>query len=174
MRRDQSEQLVRLEPAALRNDLLRRGGDVRQDVHAGAVRHRRGVDDAVPRRDGIDIDEVAGRHGQQIAVAEHRPFRPAGGAAGIKQPGRVLGRAGCERRRIAAISLRYSPLSTAITALDQGAQGVTLRPSGEIVAGDAEPRARVRQDEGELARCSLAFTGTATQPPCQQANKASM
>jgi hypothetical protein len=106
MRGDQGENLVRLETAARGNDLLRRRRDVRQDVHPGAVRHRRRVDDAVVLGDAVDVDEVARRHREQVAVTEHRALRPAGGAAGIEQPGGVFGRAGRDRRRFGGGELR--------------------------------------------------------------------
>jgi hypothetical protein len=39
---------------------------------------------------GFDIGAVARRHRQQISMAQHRAFGPAGGSAGIEQPCNVV------------------------------------------------------------------------------------
>ncbi len=156
MRLDQREHLVRLEAAARGDDLFRRRGDVRQDVHTGSVRHRRRVDDAVVLGDVVDVDEVARRHRQQVAMAEHRALRPAGGAAGVEQPGGVFGCAGRDRHRFGGGELRI----VRILDRDHGAQLGKLRAQRrdlmrEIAAGEADARIRMRENEADLARVQL-------------------
>ncbi len=90
--RCEREDLGRLEPAALRDDLQRARSDVRRAVDAGPVRHRRGVDDRFPEPDGIDVGKVAERHREQVAVREHHALRPAGRAARVEEPGEIVGR----------------------------------------------------------------------------------
>jgi hypothetical protein len=51
----QRQDLLRVEAARLGDDMARADQHVREVVHAGAVRHRRGVEDAVRRRRLVDV-----------------------------------------------------------------------------------------------------------------------
>ena len=55
---EQREDLLRLEAAAFRHHLHAEPRDMRHDVEAGAVAHRRGVQDGVARRDRIDLGGI--------------------------------------------------------------------------------------------------------------------
>ena len=71
--------------------MARAGHQVGNRVQAGAMRHRRGVDHGVLRRHGVHIDEVGQAHRHEIALGEHHALRAAGGAAGVEQPGHIVG-----------------------------------------------------------------------------------
>ena len=94
------EDLGGVEPAARRDHLLRAAQDVRQRVEPRAVRHRRGVDDAVVRADPVDVGEVAERHREQVAVRDHHALGPPGRAARVEEPGQVVGRRVGDRRAV--------------------------------------------------------------------------
>jgi hypothetical protein len=87
----QREQLGRFDTARRRHDVARAGHQVGNGVNAGAVRHRRGIDDGVLRRDRVHVDEIGEPHGHEVAVRQHHALGPAGGAAGVEQPGDVVG-----------------------------------------------------------------------------------
>ncbi len=82
----QIEKFARLESGRRRNHVPRRPGDVGQDVQAGAVRHRRGVQQARMLVDGVDVGEVGDRHREQVPVRKHGAFRSAGRSAGVEKP----------------------------------------------------------------------------------------
>ncbi len=73
--------------------MARAGHEVGNGVEAGAVRHGRGVGNGVLRRDGVHVVEIGQPHGHEVAVRDHHALGPAGGAAGVEQPGGVGGRA---------------------------------------------------------------------------------
>jgi hypothetical protein len=104
--REQRAHLGRLEMAARRNDADRSLGDMRQAIAAGAVRQRRGVQHGIGRHDRIDIGEVAQRAHQQVAVREAGALGPARRAAGVEDPGEVVGAAGNE---VDAVACRKPP-----------------------------------------------------------------
>jgi hypothetical protein len=87
----QPEQLRRFDTARGRHDVARAGHQVGNGVNAGAVRHRRGIDDGILRRDRVHVDEIGEPHGHEVAVRQHHALGPAGGAAGVEQPGDVVG-----------------------------------------------------------------------------------
>jgi hypothetical protein len=94
---EQRENLFRLEAAGFRNDVDPEPHDMRHDVEAGAVAHRRRMQDRIARRNGIDFRRIGVARLRKIAVRQHRAFRPAGGAGSVKQPGQIVavsGRAG--------------------------------------------------------------------------------
>ena len=53
--RNRPEDFLRLEAAGFRHDVDAAPHDVRHDVEAGAVAHRRGVQDRIAGRDRIDL-----------------------------------------------------------------------------------------------------------------------
>ena len=61
------------------------------------MRDGRRMQDAVIRRDRIDVGEVAQRHRHQVAVGERGALGAAGGAAGVEEPRRI-GRSSVDRR----------------------------------------------------------------------------
>ena len=63
---------------------------MRHDVEARAVAHRRRMQDRIAGRDRIDFSDVSEARLRKIAVREHRAFRAAGGAGGVKQPGEIV------------------------------------------------------------------------------------
>jgi hypothetical protein len=74
MRAQQLEDFRRLEAARFRRHVETAVGDVRQHVEARAVRHRRGVDDGVAGRDGIDVGEVVEDRRHQVALVSVTPL----------------------------------------------------------------------------------------------------
>ena len=128
----------------------------REVVHAGAMRHRRGIDDGVIAVHVVDVHEVAGRHRLQIALRLHHPLGPAGGARGVEQPGQVVRcarlqgpRCGGQRGRMAGLS-GYQQLA-------QRRQFVARRPQGigQLVRHEQHRGCGVTHDEGHLARVQL-------------------
>ena len=84
---EEVDDLLRMEPAALGDDLGRPSRDVGERVAAGGVRHRGGMDDAVPLADGVHVAEVVHGLRDEVPVGEGRALRPAGGAARVEEPG---------------------------------------------------------------------------------------
>ena len=99
-RGEQAEDLVRLERAGLRHDVDPHPRHMRHHVEAGAVAHRRGVQDRVAGRGRVHLGQIRKARLREIAMGEHRALRPAGGARGIEQPGEIVARARLDRRRI--------------------------------------------------------------------------
>ena len=63
---------------------------VLHDVKAGAVAHRRGVQDGVTRRHGIDLRAIGITRDGDIAMGQHRAFRAARRARGVEQPSEIV------------------------------------------------------------------------------------
>ena len=61
------------------------------DVEAGAVAHRRGMQDGVARRHRIDLAAIGEARHHQIVVREHGALRPSGRAGGVEQPSEIAG-----------------------------------------------------------------------------------
>ena len=126
-------------------------------VEPGAVGEGRRVQDGVLGADLVDVGVVAVAGKEQVAVGQHGALGPAGGAAGVEQPGlglwigrravrdrarqqrRVVGGADGQDRR--QRSRRHT----------RGRQAL-----GELGARQAKPRLRVGHDPGHLARMQLA------------------
>ena len=89
-------------------------GDVGQAEQARRVRLRREDGDACRRRERVDVGEIERRHRHQIAMAQHRALGPAGGAAGVEQPGEVVAARDRSRHRVGARELapESSPRTT--------------------------------------------------------------
>ena len=106
---EQRDDLLRLEAAALRHHLHAEPRDVLHDVDAGAVAHRRGMQDGVARRHRIDLAAIGEARHRKIVVREHGALRPSGRAGGVEQPGEIVARARHERDRIGGEQAPRSP-----------------------------------------------------------------
>ena len=83
------EQLRRIDTTGERHHVTGARHQVWYRVQAGAVRHRRRVDDGVLRRNVVYVDEIGQPHGHEVAVRDHHPFGASRGAAGVEQPRHV-------------------------------------------------------------------------------------
>ena len=136
-------------PCAFRHDGVGAHGDVGQAVTARAMRHRRCVQHAIAGAHRFDLGEVAERLLHQIAMGEHRALGAAGGAAGIKQPGQIVGRA---RRHVDTVALiKAAPLGAA------GRDGAAVRCDvvGAVGACQNERSFGVADDVTELLAMEL-------------------
>ena len=130
---------------------------MRQHVEARAVRHRRGVDDGVARRDRVDVGKIVEDRRHHVLLRQRHALGAAGGAAGVEQPGRVLARrarprpwARRARARRSAGRPRRSTSSRPATLAVQRRHRVV-----QLGGGEAQARAAVLQDEFEFARMQL-------------------
>jgi len=159
------EQLRRVDAAAGRHDMARAGHQVRDGVEAAAMRHRCAIDDGVAGAHRVDVDEIGQAHGQQVALRDHHALGPAGGAAGVEQPGQVVG-AGVVRRGRCALAGGQRPQQR----VGLGAFGVDLalqagdRPGRDIARHEAPARATVADDPGDLRRVQLGIHRHDRQP----------
>jgi hypothetical protein len=162
MRAQQLEDFRRLEAARFRRHVEPAVGDVGQHVEARAVRHRRGMDDGVAGRDGIDIGEIIEDRRHQVALGQRHALGPAGGAAGVEQPGRVgrrpLGR--FDRRDEQRVPCR----AAGFDRFDQARHGQTGQRGMEVGRGEAQPAAAVAEDVFELLRMQLGIDRHRHQP----------
>ena len=76
----QLHQFGGLEAARQGYDMARAAQHLGVVVQARAVRHGGCVDHGVARQDVVHVGEVAGRHGQQVAMGLHHALGTAGGA----------------------------------------------------------------------------------------------
>ena len=97
---EQAEDLVRLEAAGFRHHVDAEPRHMRHHVEAGAVAHRRGVQDRVAGRDRVDLGQIGKARLRQHAMGQHRALRPAGGAGGVEQPGEIVAVARRDRHRV--------------------------------------------------------------------------
>jgi hypothetical protein len=104
----------------------------------------------------IDVGVVVERHGEQVAMAEHRALGPAGGARGVEQPGQI-GRLAVGDR--AGIAHFHEAVGLGRDVDDLLERRRLLRGLGDgrcKIAGDeAQPGAGILQDEGELLGMEL-------------------
>ena len=153
----QRREFAGIEAAAGRQHLMRRLRDVRKSEQADGVRLRRQMEKTVPRGQPIDVGEIADRHRQEIAMAEHRALGTSSRAAGVEYPGGI-GRmqfrdgAGLAGERSAPIRIvqHEQPRS--------GRQGSGER-AREIGGRDAQTRFAIARDERDLARVKLGVDG---------------
>ena len=117
--------------------------------------HGRRVQQAAPGRTGVDVREVAEAHGEQVAVAEHRALGPAGGAAGVEEPRRILGRPRRERKLVAREQAAVLGAGDFDELRRVHPAPRRLQAPGEPLGEEAHARSAVRQDEGELVRVQL-------------------
>lgn len=69
--------------------LVPAGQQMRQPVQARAMRQRGGMQLQVARLHPLDVGVVGVAHEEEIAMGQHRALRPAGGTAGIEDPGKI-------------------------------------------------------------------------------------
>ena len=140
-------------------------GDEGEVVDAGAMRHRRGVDDGVVGMDLVDVDEIARGHRIQVAMRLHHALGPAGGARGVEQPGQVVGctvrgRHGrCGQRRLVGRFARRVDLAQRGQAAEQ-----RLQIGGKILGHEQDRRTGIAEDELDLARVQLGVDRHHRQP----------
>ena len=151
------DDLLGMEPAALRNDLHRPPCDVGEGVAAGGMRHRGGMDDAVVLGHRIDIAEIVHGLRDEVPVGEGGALRPAGGAARVEQPRGIGGIAVREGKRFAREEL--PPPRGVIgphQVLERGDLPVEAGQAlAERAVREAGPGAGVLEDVRELAPVEL-------------------
>ena len=142
--------------AALGEDLHRATRQQGEVPQARAVADRRGMHDRAAGRRPVDIGEVVERHRQKIAMGEHGALGPAGGARRVEEPRQV------GRLRLGeddGIADLHEGVGARRDVDDLLQRRRVLRRlgdgRGEIGRDEAEPGARVLQDEGELPRVQL-------------------
>lgn len=54
------------------------------------MRHRGGVERGVGRQGRVDVERIAQRGGDEVAVRQHHALGSTGGAGGIEQPGEIV------------------------------------------------------------------------------------
>src|SRR5690606_19594354 len=72
-----------------------------QRIKAAAMRERRHMKLDIVGSYEIDIGQIGQAHGEQDAVAQHRPFWPPGRATRVEEPGQIFGFRGMWRHRLA-------------------------------------------------------------------------
>ncbi len=90
--REERHDLARIEATRIRHDVDRGAQHMRQDIHPRAMRQRRGVQDRVAGRNGLDVGEETLAHRMQVAMRQHRALGTARRAAGIEEPRGIGGR----------------------------------------------------------------------------------
>ncbi len=155
---DQADHFVRLEAAAFRHDLHAQPRDVLHDVDAGAVAHRRGVQDGVTRHHRIDLAAIGEARHRQIVMREHGALRPPGRAGSIEQPGEIIARARHDRDRIGAEQRLVFGAADRDQALERLRR---VRRDLAVDAGrsEADARAGLLQDIAELGAMQLGVGG---------------
>ena len=136
--------------------LLRAPRDVGEAVQARAVRQRRGMQDGVAAgRCSRCRRSSSGRQNSRLRWVSIAPLGRPGGAAGVEQPGLVVGVAGRGRERVAVEQCRVVR-----RAGDENRRHRRRcrAPTAHrrAWAGKAEPRLRVGHDPGHLAGMQLA------------------
>jgi len=106
------------------------------------VRQRRRVQDRVARHDGLDVGEERERHRVEVRVGERHALRPAGRAAGVEEPRRVVARHLRERQCRARIDAPRPPRSVEAHDLAQRARGRAAE-RGQPLAVDERQRTGV-------------------------------
>ena len=147
------EHFIRIESAGFRDDVSPAHAGMGEVIKARAMRDRRGIERGIVRRRRIDIDEIARRRRDQIAVAEHDAFRPPRGARRIEQPGEVIDVA--LKRRRCPLTFAHRPIRLAIERdqLDRRRQfGFCFHQRrGRVVRDEDELRAGIAADPGGFA-----------------------
>ena len=145
---DQIDQLAGLEALARRHHVHRGLGDVRQAIEARAVRHRRRVNDRIGRLDPIHVGEIGERHRHQIAMRERRALGPPGGAAGVEDPGRPIG-----RHVLKGLGLVRHERAPALVAHDD------IGDARQLARHGLERRRQIRPDDADLGAAVLEDVG---------------
>ena len=150
----QLEDFRRIEAARGGHHVEPGAGNVGQDVEAGAVGHRRRVDDGIAGFDAVQVGQVVEDRRHHVALGQRHALGAPRGAARIEQPARVLGRARHDFHRLRC----EQPLVVAGLDVDhrlksfepkRGDRGV------EVSRGEAEARAAVGEDELQFLRMQL-------------------
>ena len=113
------------------------------------MRHRRSMKHAVADADRLDFGEVGQRLRHHDAVRKHRALRAAGSAAGIEQPGKIVGAA---LDHIDAVAAREAP---PIRAVGRDGTGKRRGVVGAIGAGENQRRLGVADDVAEFVAMEL-------------------
>ena len=137
-------------------------GDVRQSKQPGRVRLGGGVDETIVRRQVIYVGEVGDRHRKQVAVAEHRSFRTAGGAAGVENPGEIVRATIGDRACVGGGQL--PPFLFAGHNETRRARKEIGERTRNIGAGKAKARSAVGGDIGEFAGMELGVRRNRNEP----------
>ena len=111
---------------------------------------------ASPGIDRVDVGKIIQDRRHDVLLRQRHALGAAGGAAGVEQPGRIIGRArgdghrraGCERG--VARAVRVDHFVQTVHARRERRHRVV-----EIGAGETQARAAVLQDEFEFARMQL-------------------
>ena len=90
---EQRDDFLRLECATLRHHLHAQPRDMLHDVNAGAMTHRRGMQDGIPRCHRIDLAAIGEARHHKIVMREHGALRASGRSGRIEQPGEIASRA---------------------------------------------------------------------------------
>jgi hypothetical protein len=143
----------------------------RQGIEPGAVRHRRRQEMRVALVEGVDVGVVALAHEDEVAVAQHRAFRPAGGARGVEEPGAVGRQARLGAKRRCARQQRVIGSGAGRDHRVQAVDGAGERRErlGEAGGGDEQPGARVPGDIFDLARVQPGIGRHGAEPGCPAA-----
>ena len=152
---DRVENLRRVEAATFRRHLTAAAGQMRQDVKARPMAHRRGMQDRSARLQTVDGCEIGPGHGGDIAMGQHRAFGPSGCPGRIEQPGEVV------RPDIA----QPDPVGTQQPLMLRGGEAdhrnafgqSGCRRVGQIVRHEHGTGLGVLQDERDLAFMQLAI-----------------
>ena len=104
----QPPRLVDIQPFARHQHGRGAARDLRQRMHAGAVRQRRDHQrNVVLRRAGHQVAQMVADDVIHLAMRQHARFWPPGGAGGVEEPRRMVaihvGRTGDDRRHRSAI-----------------------------------------------------------------------
>ena len=127
---------------------------MRHHVKAGAVAHRRGMQERTARRDGIDLARISEARRRQHAMGEHGALRPARGAGGVEQPREVVAVARLWRDRIGG-EQRFVVVAADHDQAFERRRRVRRDLGIESVGSEADAGAGVLQNVAELAAVQL-------------------
>jgi hypothetical protein len=113
------------------------------------MRHRRGVQNTNAGADRLDFGEVGQRLRHHDAMRQHGAFGPAGGAAGVEQPGEI---AGLARHDVDPVTLTKLP---PFGAAGRDRTAVRCDIVGAIGTCQDERRFRVADNVTELLAMEL-------------------
>ncbi len=150
----QRENLLRLEAAGFRHDVDAAAHHSGHHVEAGAVAHRRRVQQRIAGRQRVDLGGIGLARGGQHLVRQHRALRPAGGARGVEQPGEIVAaalnhgdRIGGEQHFIVRAADADQPLKTF--------RRMRGKLAVEPVGNETHPRAGLFEDVAQLGAVQL-------------------
>jgi hypothetical protein len=154
-----------IEALAGRNDLMRRLGDVRQRVEPAAMRQWRAMQHAIGFSEIVDVGIIAKHHRGERPMCQRGALGLSGGAAGVEQPGGVLGLDRLQIERIAREQQLVLGLFDANYPIERRDFIDQRRKRlGEIRCRKADPRTGIFQNIGELPRVQLRVDRHGTEP----------